>query len=103
MNIEKAIEVLESRERNYKINKKLGVVDNMTEEGKEMGEAAGIILRFLRKQQEKIRFKNEIIDEMANYIGEEDISETFCTTNKACDEGCKNCVKQYFEKKVEQN
>lgn len=65
MNIEKAIEILESRERNYKINKKLGVVDKMTEEGREMGEAAGTILRFLQKQQEKIRFKNGIIDEMA--------------------------------------
>lgn len=44
--------------------------------------------------------KDKIIDEMAKYIGDEDVSETFCGDKISCDEDCQECVKQYFERKV---
>ena len=44
--------------------------------------------------------KNKIIDLMADYIGKEDITEIFCDGKIECDENCKTCVKQYFERQV---
>lgn len=40
------------------------------------------------------------IDLMADYIGKEDITEIFCDGKIGCDENCKTCVKQYFERQV---
>lgn len=56
-----------------------------------------------------IEKKDKIIDEMAKYISEIDTSEEICE-NIDCDENtnihtgeidCKNCIKEYFKKKVE--
>ena len=43
---------------------------------------------------------DKIIDLMADYIGKEDITEIFCDGKIGCDENCKTCVKQYFERQV---
>ena len=40
------------------------------------------------------------IDLMADHIGKEDITEIFCDGKIECDENCKTCVKQYFERQV---
>lgn len=60
----------------------------------------------------KIIELNKMIDLMAKYIGEID-DETFCDEDKyerdiednviGCDEDCQECVKQYFERKVEED
>ena len=58
---------------------------------------------------EKIEFErdkaNKIIDEMAEYIAEIDGSDNLCDKNKHCSiciiKDCKECIKQYFEKKAE--
>ena len=46
---------------------------------------------------------DKIIDLMADYIGKEDITEIFCDGKIECDENCKICVKQYFERKATNN
>lgn len=44
---------------------------------------------------------DKIKDLMADYIGKEDVTEIFCNGKIECDENCKICVKQYFERKFE--
>ena len=55
------------------------------------------------------KFKEQVIDLMAEYISKIDIEEDICIKNKTnpdwCNEdytNCKNCIKQYFERKVEE-
>lgn len=60
----------------------------------------------LKGQLEK---KEKMIDEMATYIATLDIEEDICekTKNEHCDKmnfgECEDCIKQYFERKVEEN
>ena len=42
------------------------------------------------------KFKEQVIDLMADYIGKEDVTEIFCDGKIECDEDCKECVKRYF-------
>mgnify|MGYP003371943088 FL=1 len=55
----------------------------------------------------KLDIKDKIIDEMATYIATLDIEEDICekTKNEHCDKmnfgECEDCIKQYFERKVE--
>lgn len=49
----------------------------------------------------EIKKKDGIINLMATYIGEEDITEKFCDEKTMCDEGCAKCVIEYFTNKVE--
>ena len=56
----------------------------------------------------KIKKKDKQIDLMAEYISKIDIEEDICIKNKTnpdwCNEdytNCKNCIKQYFERKAE--
>lgn len=72
------------------------------------------VLSLIKAQQEEIsKYKtlyeralsdvvkaDKIIDLMADYIGKEDITEIFCDGKIGCDENCKTCVKQYFERQV---
>ena len=72
------------------------------------------VLSLIKKQQEEIENTKELydralsdlvkadkqIDLMADYIGKEDITEIFCDGKIGCDENCKTCVKQYFERQV---
>lgn len=72
------------------------------------------VLSLIKAQQEEIsKYKtlyeralsdvvktDKQIDLMADYIGKEDITEIFCDGKIGCDENCKTCVKQYFERQV---
>ena len=72
------------------------------------------VLSLIKAQQEEIsKYKtlyeralsdvvkaDKIIDLMADYIGKEEITEIFCDGKIGCDENCKTCVKQYFERQV---
>ncbi len=51
--------------------------------------------------QKEIEKKDKIIDLMAEYINEIDVSEEICEGKTMCDENCKECIKQYFESKAE--
>ncbi len=108
-----------TRQEEIKNNIKIGVqiTTDMAEQ----------LLNLIQKQQKEIEFykksicedycpqlreKDEIIDTMAKYIAGLDIDEDICSKNKAkkCSEAfesddiyeyCVNCIKQYFERKVE--
>lgn len=71
-----------------------------------------IALNLIQEQQEENKKKDKIINEMARFITNKDIDEDICryqvvehckdeeygvTTNV-----CINCIKQYFERKVEE-
>lgn len=48
--------------------------------------------------------KNKIIDLMADEINETDRGYIdYCNMKIVCDRNCKNCIRQYFERKVEEN
>lgn len=59
-----------------------------------------IVLNLIQKQQEEIEKKEEVIDEMAEWINKID-STIFCYKSM-CEENCKECVKKYFKRKVEE-
>lgn len=79
-----------------------------------MSNTIDTVLSLIKEQQEEIsKYKtlyeralsdvvkaDKIIDLMADYIGKEDITEIFCDGKIGCDENCKTCVKQYFERQV---
>ena len=44
--------------------------------------------------------KDKQIDLMVEYIDKIDVSEDICEGKTMCDENCKDCIKQYFERKV---
>lgn len=66
-----------------------------------------LLSRQCHKLQEESEKKDKIIDEMATYIVTLDIEEDICekTKNEHCDKmnfgECEDCIKQYFERKVE--
>lgn len=66
-----------------------------------------LLSRQCHKLQEESEKKEKIIDEMATYIATLDIEEDICekTKNEHCDKmnfgECEDCIKQYFERKVE--
>lgn len=104
MELEEAIKILE----NFKNNKlerdkleiryhggfKIGDIHKFTE----LNPAIETILNCLTKQDKMI----ELMLEYLNFYGVED---DICTAelSKDCNENCKECIKQYFEKKVEEN
>lgn len=55
----------------------------------------------VEEKNKEIEKKDKMIDLMAVEIG--DISNnSYCNSTKECnDEACKNCIKEYFERKVE--
>lgn len=49
------------------------------------------------------KFKEQVIDLMAEEINETDRGYTdYCEMKIECDRNCKDCIKQYFEKKSEE-
>lgn len=60
--------------------------------------------------KEELEKKDEVIDEMAEWINKQDIDEEICKNNitqpELCNEehsNCKECIKDYFSKKVSDN
>lgn len=75
----------------------------------EYNHSVGIVLDMLKEKDKEIAKKDRIIDKMAMAIGDEPLStEKYCVfRNFDCpvvggNRECKNCVKQYFERKVEE-
>ena len=74
----------------------------------------GFALEMLKQKDKEIKKKDKIIDGMAeyiNYLSDELVQVTgknelkFCDGNKYCKDSnysCEDCIKQYFERKVEQ-
>ena len=86
------------------------IIDNMSEQ--ELNEFIFFALKEVEKENQKLKTelkkKDKMIDEMAIAIGNEPLpTEEYCIfRNFDCPEvggnrDCKECVKQYFERKVE--
>lgn len=66
------------------------------------------VLNMLKEKDTEIQKKDKMIDLMAEYISDLDIDEDICKkqSDNNCDDinrevECKECIKQYFERKVE--
>lgn len=71
-------------------------------------ESIKTVLNMLKEQDAKIEKKDKMIDLMAEYISDLDIDEDIRKkqSDNNCDDinrevECKECIKQYFERKVE--
>lgn len=71
--------------------------------------ATNLVLNLVQTQQAEIEKKDKIIDLMSYVITHEDIpQEEYCIwRDMSCEivggnKECKNCIKQYFERKIEQ-
>lgn len=69
-----------------------------------------VILNLIQEQEKEIEKKDKIIDELSYYLSDFDIDEMCIKCEKCIGNGCNadddlnfkiNCIKQYFEKKVE--
>ena len=99
---------------------KMGWTGYYDAELKELSQAIDTVLSLIKEQQEKIAKyekiykeydcyrwvkeldkKDKIIDLMAEYINEIDVSEDICEGRTMCDEDCEKCIKQYFAGLVE--
>ena len=85
MELKKSIEILKSYE-----NK---LVYEISEKDKE---AVAVVLNHLTKQE-------RMIELMADWIGQADNDDGMCMYINECNEKCGECVKQYFENKVEES
>ena len=69
-----------------------------------------VVLNLIEKQQKEIEKKDKIIDLMAKYIEDELTVDEFCSKENCYADNyedghcqkCLNCMKQYFERKVEE-
>lgn len=84
---------------------KYGIV---IEEFKKLQEDIETVLNLLKQKDAEIEKKDKMIDLMAEYISDLDIDEDICKkqSDNNCDDinrevECKECIKQYFERKVE--
>ena len=86
------------------------IIDNMSEQ--ELNEFIFFALKEVEKENQKLKTelkkKDKMIDEMAIAIGNEPLpTEEYCIfRNFDCpvvggNRDCKDCIKQYFERKVE--
>ena len=93
MELEEAIEILKSYE-----NK---LVYEISEKDKE---AVVVVLNHLTKQEKMI---SKMISMLEDYGADEficnEVSKMLYKNNEICNENCKECIKQYFEKKVEES
>lgn len=65
------------------------------------------VLNMLKEKDAEIEEKDKQIDLMADFISKQDIEENICMQNKTNPDlcnvdytNCKDCIKQYFENKV---
>lgn len=78
------------------------VLNMLKEKDKEIESIRYIKNNFDYVVQKEIEKKDKIIDLMAEYINEIDVSEEICEGKTMCDENCKECIKKYFKSKAEE-
>lgn len=88
------MELEEAIEKINEIKKEYGRFDGLTE----YVEAIDFVINHLTKQEKIIKLMVEYL----NFYGVED---DICTAelSKDCNENCKECIKQYFEKKAQES
>lgn len=80
------------------------IIDNMSEQ--ELNDFIFFSLQEVEKENQRLKAelekKDKIIDEMIDFIDEIDGCLCFDFVSRNCiDKNCKECIKQYFERKVE--
>lgn len=114
---EEAIEYIRKRIKVCNENADICDDNNFDEEATYLREESYMletVLSMLKQKDKEIKKKDKIIDGMAeyiNYLSDELVQVTgknelkFCDGNKYCKDSnysCEDCIKQYFERKVEQ-
>ena len=110
--IEKAREFMNNIKQTIQENNMLFEEENITiKAGKTTAQNIETLLQYIDQLEQENNKQNKIIDEMIKYIADVD-TDIFCDTDKyerdiednviGCDEDCEECVKYYFEKKVEE-
>ena len=104
---EKDKEIEHQKEKRNNQKQELAILN---EKQKEMNKLINIVSSYkgmFKKQQKEMKKKDKQIDLMAEYISKIDIEEDVCMKNKTnpdwCNEDytkCKDCIKQYFERKA---
>ena len=84
----------ENEEKNGKIEKYLDIISKKIID----------VLKdeLVQLKNKELDSKDKQIDLMVEYIDKIDVSEDICEGKTMCDENCKDCIKQYFERKVEE-
>ena len=67
---------------------------------REMNKSVDILEEYIKELEQENNKLNKMTDEMINYIEEIDYTGSLCKME--CSGDCKPCIKQYFEKKVEE-
>lgn len=103
--IETVLNMLKEKDREIEKLKKhnkelLRKLRNRVKEVKELNKYS-LYKKEFKTLNEQLKNKDQIIDLMAEYINEIDVSEEICEGKTMCDENCKECIKQYFESKAE--
>ena len=97
------------REESYMLETVLSMLKEKDKEIKTLKRDFKIVDQECSRLERKEAKQDKIIDLMAEYISKIDIEEDICIKNKTnpdwCNEdytNCKDCIKQYFESKVEE-
>lgn len=61
-----------------------------------LGEAIDVVLNHLTKQE-------KLIELMTQWIDDRDYTAEFCESKTECNEQCRTCIIQFFEKKAEED
>ena len=71
----------------------------------ELVQAIETVLQDLQKYKDITTKQDKMIEMMLKYLAYHGVEDDICTAelSKNCDESCKKCIKQYFEKKAEES
>lgn len=86
------MELEEAIEKINEIKKEYGRFDGLTD----YVEAIDFVINYLTKQE-------KMIELMIQWVDDRDYTAEFCESKTECDEHCRSCIKQYFEKKAEES
>ena len=83
---------------------KIKACELISEEGKyNLADDIETVLNMLKEKDREIEKKDKIIDLMVKEINETVRGYIdYCQFKMVCDRNCKKCIKQYFERKVEE-
>ena len=97
-------EIEHQKEKRENQKKELSILNEKQKEFNKLRNTVNSYKGQFKRQQAEIEKKDKIIDEMANSFAEEGFYSEHCQTlidNDICPDDCNKCVKQYFERKSE--
>ena len=79
----------------------LNLVKKQQEEIEKLKWKNEIYVKSIKSHKRELEKKDKVMDIMATKINELDPLEIYCGAKTECVEHCEDCIKQYFENKVE--